>query len=124
LEGWLRAESADDQARAIAQQADLAERSFNERFWYAEGGHLYDVIDGENGADPACRPNQLFAISLPHPVLAEERWPAVLHVVAQAWSVAEVLRCWAITSGVRGQESGASSQGSGIPEKGVAKCVI
>ena len=39
-------------------------RSFNARFWYADGGYLYDVVDGESGDDPACRPNQLFAISL------------------------------------------------------------
>ena len=43
--------------------------SFNERFWYPSGGYLYDVVDGEHGNDPACRPNQVFAISLDHPVL-------------------------------------------------------
>ena len=43
-------------------------QSFNERFWYAEGGYLYDVVDGEAGGnDPACRPNQVFAISLRPP---------------------------------------------------------
>ncbi|TMQ33980.1 MAG: glycogen debranching protein, partial [Planctomycetota bacterium] len=52
-----------------------------ERFWYAEGGHLYDVVDGEAGDDPACRPNQLFAISLPHPILERSRWRPVLEVV-------------------------------------------
>ena len=29
-----------------------------------QGGYLYDVVDGEHGDDPACRPNQVFAISL------------------------------------------------------------
>ena len=34
--------------------------SFNERFWYADGGYLYDVVDGEAGGDDAaCRPNQV-----------------------------------------------------------------
>ena len=32
-------------------------------------GHLYDVVDGEHGDDPACRPNQVLAISLDNPVL-------------------------------------------------------
>ena len=32
-----------------------------------DGGYLYDVVDGEHGDDPACRPNQLFAISLDAP---------------------------------------------------------
>jgi predicted glycogen debranching enzyme len=81
LEGWLLAAGREDEARAAARQAERAGRSFNERFWYDEGGHLYDVVDGESGDDPACRPNQLFAISLTHPVLAPERWEAVLDVV-------------------------------------------
>ena len=61
--------------------AQRAREAFNARFWYAEGGYLYDVVDGEHGDDPACRPNQVFAISLDHPVLAESRWEAVLNVV-------------------------------------------
>ena len=32
-------------------------------------GCLFDVVDGESGDDPACRPNQVFAMSLRHPVL-------------------------------------------------------
>jgi glycogen debranching enzyme len=39
------------------------------------------VVDGEGGDDPACRPNQIFAISLRHPVLDRSRWPNVLEVV-------------------------------------------
>src|SRR5207247_3431272 len=31
--------------------------------------------------DPKCRPNQVFAISLPHPVLARERWERVMRTV-------------------------------------------
>src|SRR6202008_3593019 len=52
-------------------------------FWYAGGGHLYDVIDGEHGSDSACRPNQIFAISLDHPVLDESRWRPVFDVVRE-----------------------------------------
>ena len=50
----------------------------------SDGGYLYDVVDGENGDDdPSCRPNQLFAISLDHPVLDAARWKAVLEVAAE-----------------------------------------
>src|SRR5690606_31005322 len=35
----------------------------------------------EGGDDPALRPNQIFAVSLPHPVLDPERWEAVVRVV-------------------------------------------
>jgi glycogen debranching enzyme len=38
-------------------------------------------VDGENGDDSACRPNQIFALSLEHPVLQEDRWGSVLEVV-------------------------------------------
>ena len=65
------------------ERAARAHESFNRRYWYAEGGYLYDVIDGEDGDDPSLRPNQLFAVSLPHPVLAEERFRAVVDVVAE-----------------------------------------
>ena len=50
--------------------AERARASFNQRFWYAEGGHLYDIVDCDGGRDdPACRPNQILAVSLPDPVL-------------------------------------------------------
>jgi predicted glycogen debranching enzyme len=64
-----------------ASLAGQAHRSFNERFWYEAGGHLYDVVDGEAGDDPSLRPNQLFAVSLGHPILAEARWKTVVDVV-------------------------------------------
>jgi glycogen debranching enzyme len=85
LAGPVPVWAADPAGRAM-QVAALARRvraSFNRRFWYAAGGHLYDVVDGERGDDAACRPNQIFALSLPHPVLARERWPVVLETVRQ-----------------------------------------
>jgi predicted glycogen debranching enzyme len=81
LEGWLRAEEGD--AEYLAAHAERTRRSFNTRFWYEKGGYLYDVVDGEAGDDPACRPNQLFAISLANPVLDEALWRPVLETVQQ-----------------------------------------
>ena len=81
LEGWLREERGDEAARPFAEHAQRARESFNRRFWSEERGYLLDVVDGENGDDPACRPNQILAISLRHPVLDEARWPAVLEKV-------------------------------------------
>jgi predicted glycogen debranching enzyme len=83
-EGWLRKVNRTGEADGIGQHAEKAKRSFNERFWNPERGFLYDVIDGENGhADPACRPNQLFSVSLDHPVLDESRWEAVVRVAQE-----------------------------------------
>ena len=67
----------------FAAHAERARVSFNKRFWYEKGGYLYDVVDGPHGDDPSCRPNQVFGISLPHPILDRERWPPVMSVVEQ-----------------------------------------
>jgi glycogen debranching enzyme len=64
-----------------AAWADRVRASFNQRFWYEKGGYLYDVIDGEGGDDLALRPNQIFAISLPRPVLEPKYWESILQVV-------------------------------------------
>jgi len=80
LEGWLTEQNEPEQAERVAKAAQQARESFNARFWYEPGKHLFDVIDGPNGDDPACRPNQLLAFSLKHPILDESRWPAVLEV--------------------------------------------
>jgi glycogen debranching enzyme len=40
-------------------------------------------VDGEHGDDPACRPNQILAVSLHHPVLDAARWERVVDVVRE-----------------------------------------
>jgi predicted glycogen debranching enzyme len=83
MEGWLRDEEGEAAAAPLGDEADRAAESFNRRFWNPRTGHLFDVIDGENGDDPACRPNQVFAISLDHPVLEQRHWRSVLGVVTE-----------------------------------------
>jgi predicted glycogen debranching enzyme len=83
LEGWVRAERGDQAAEPLTRHAEKARRSFNERFWYAKGGYLYDVVDGPQGDDSSCRPNQLLAFSLTHPVLEREHWQPMLETVTQ-----------------------------------------
>ena len=60
----------DDPARAARFRAMAAQtrESFHRLFWNDEAGCLYDVIDGER-RDGAIRPNQLFALSLAHPLV-------------------------------------------------------
>jgi len=81
LAGWTAELDGEAEAAALRAHAERTRRSFNERFWYAEGGYLYDVVDGESGDDTACRPNQILSFSLRHPVLDRERWASVLDVV-------------------------------------------
>ncbi|MFN7927969.1 MAG: amylo-alpha-1,6-glucosidase [Blastocatellia bacterium] len=78
LEGWLREAEQETAAANIAAQAEQTAAAFNRRFWYEKGQYLYDVVDSEQGDDPAFRPNQLLAFSLPHPVLTQDRWAIVL----------------------------------------------
>ena len=84
LQQWVVDLGADDLAANLDLQrhADRARRSFNERFWSASAGYLFDVVDGEQGDDAACRPNQVLAISLDHPVLDPARWADVVRVVS------------------------------------------
>jgi predicted glycogen debranching enzyme len=81
LEVWLRDEGLIERSNKVEWHAARAKDSFNERFWYAEGGYLYDVVDGEHGDDNSCRPNQIMAFSLRYPVLQRVQWEPVLNVV-------------------------------------------
>src|SRR5262249_1604897 len=70
-------------AVSVSAAADRVQASFNRRFWCAAENGLYDVVDGEHGDDSACRPNQLLAISLSHPILDPSRWRAVVETCRQ-----------------------------------------
>jgi predicted glycogen debranching enzyme len=80
---WVRESGDEAGARTLAEHAERARDSFNRRFWYERGGYLYDVVDGESGDDPSCRPNQLFAIALRHPILDPGRWGPVVAVARE-----------------------------------------
>lgn len=59
------------------QLAQKVQASFNRRFWNPQLNCCFDVVD-DGGSDPAVRPNQIFALSLPHAVLTPERHKPVL----------------------------------------------
>jgi predicted glycogen debranching enzyme len=82
LAGWLRETGDDAAAKRYEEHAERAYASFNERFWFADGGYLYDVVDVDGGSDndSSLRPNQLLAISLDHPVLDKKRWKSVIDI--------------------------------------------
>ena len=66
-------------AERLKLQARTATASFRDRFWYAQGRYLYDLIDGpESAADASLRPNQLLALALPHALLDPARARRVL----------------------------------------------
>lgn len=81
---WLETVGDSDRAKQFSAMASRVHTSFNERFWSAELGYCYDVVDKEGGGnDTALRPNQVLSISLPHPVLAQDKWQPVLRIVRE-----------------------------------------
>ena len=77
---WGR--EAGDRAHAdrYDELADRVRAAFLPTFWNPQRGCLYDVVRPD-GPDDAIRPNQIFAASLPHPLLPQEQARAVLDVV-------------------------------------------
>ncbi|MDT4953445.1 MAG: hypothetical protein QOJ02_1583 [Acidobacteriota bacterium] len=63
-----------------AEMAERARASFNESFWNEDAGCLYDVVAADH-KDASLRPNQIFAVSLKHSMLSEERARRVVEVV-------------------------------------------
>ena len=71
----------DAHARVWRHDASIVRKSFGKRFWNPQTGWLDDVVDGPDGSDPACRPNQVLAIGLHHDVLDERYRVAVVGAV-------------------------------------------
>ncbi len=75
-----------------ATMAAKAKQSFA-KFWNAEAGYCYDVIDAPGiGNDAALRPNQIFAVSLPKSPLTIEQQKAVVDVCARRLVTSHGLR--------------------------------
>ncbi|MCU6715838.1 amylo-alpha-1,6-glucosidase [Roseburia amylophila] len=55
-----------------AALAAHAKESFTKEFWNEKDGCLYDVVDGLEG-DASLRPNQIYAVSLPHRMLDADK---------------------------------------------------
>lgn len=62
------------------EMSSLARKSFNSQFWYADGGYLFDVIDGDH-KDSSIRPNQIFAVSLKHSMISMYKAKQIVQVV-------------------------------------------
>lgn len=74
-------------ASELTKLSKTVKASFVKRFWYAEGGYLYDVVDEVHEGEAyktdseSIRPNQIYAISLPHTMLDREKEKSVVNVV-------------------------------------------
>jgi predicted glycogen debranching enzyme len=70
-------------AAIVNLSAEKTKQSFLEKFWYARGKYLYDVIDENGNPDASLRPNQLFAVSLPFTLIDKEQTIAVLKIIEE-----------------------------------------
>ena len=64
----------------VGELAARARDSFRRQFWNEEAGCLFDVVSGDF-RDPAIRPNQILAVSLPHSMLPGGKARQVVDVV-------------------------------------------
>lgn len=71
--------------------ADRALARFS-RFWNQETGYCYDVIDSSDGDDPALRPNQILAVSLPASPLTPAQQKSVVDICGQTLLTSHGLR--------------------------------
>jgi predicted glycogen debranching enzyme len=69
-------------AREYDELANTTLSSFK-RFWNAEKGYCYDVIDGPDGNSADLRPNQLFAVSLPESPLEPSQQRRIVDICGQ-----------------------------------------
>jgi len=70
-------EAGQERYRSMAA---LANQAFNRLFWNEKDSCLYDVVNG-GLPDASIRPNQIFAVSLTHTMLAPERARSVVEKV-------------------------------------------
>lgn len=72
----------DELADGYAQRAEMIARSFVRTFWNARDGCLYDCVN-DGTVDASLRPNQIFAVSLPHSPLSGDQQASVVRVVSE-----------------------------------------
>ena len=86
-------ERFEGKGKDYSDLAAVVKDSFNEKFWNSETGCLFDVIDilddvantpyrlGNGAKDPAIRPNQIYAVSLPYTMLPVEKALSLVNTV-------------------------------------------
>jgi predicted glycogen debranching enzyme len=79
----LEMNGQDEDANLVCINANNAKKSFLQEFWYETGNYLYDVIDENGKPDASLRPNQLFAISLPFPMIESDKAKSIFKIIEE-----------------------------------------
>ncbi len=82
MEGFSRKLKNDERTKFYQQLASVIQLSFNRVFWNPAANCLFDCIQ-DGVPDEKIRPNQILAVSLPHPLLPSDRAQAVVQVVKE-----------------------------------------
>ncbi|MEO8195375.1 MAG: amylo-alpha-1,6-glucosidase [Thermoanaerobaculia bacterium] len=99
-----------ERSAMLGKLAGVVRDRFEAEFWNEAAGGLFDVVS-EAGIDSTCRPNQIYALSLPHPLLPRDKAAAVLSTVEARLLTPRGLR--SLAPG----EPGYCPQYSGDPER-------
>ncbi|MGB6431144.1 MAG: amylo-alpha-1,6-glucosidase, partial [Candidatus Acidiferrales bacterium] len=118
LAGFARALKRDQKTyEALAHKA----RAGFARFWNAERGYCFDVLDGPAGNDATLRPNQVIAVSLPVCALSLAKQRAVVNVCESELLAGFALRSLGPSEpGYRGRYVGAQIERDAAYHQGTA----
>ena len=87
MAGWATRRGQPARAAQYAGLREQAAEGFRRRFWYQDGGYLYDVVDAPQGDDSSLRPNQVIAAALPDcPLTAAQRRAVVEVALRELWT--------------------------------------
>jgi len=104
-----------------AEDLERTRASFAASFWNAEAGCLVDCIYPDGRADARIRPNQIFAVGLPHPPLSGDRARSVLAAVRNRLLTPRGLRTLAPgEAGYRGRYEGGPDERDAAYHQGTA----
>jgi predicted glycogen debranching enzyme len=81
LEVLARKFKEKSEAENFARLAENAKRSFNEKFWNADKGCLFDVVDEHGYGDASIRPNQIIAVALDFTMLDDFKSEKIVDLV-------------------------------------------
>jgi predicted glycogen debranching enzyme len=82
MQEWAERFGHTDDATAFRGEGDRVADAFSKAFWNQEKGCLHDVITPD-GPDARLRPNQIFAVSLPYPLMTPAQRMSIVSVVDQ-----------------------------------------
>jgi predicted glycogen debranching enzyme len=82
IEKLARRFGDDASQKRYRNMATMANWGFNRLFWNEQDSCLYDVVN-DGPPDASIRPNQIFAVSLPHSMLSPDRARSVVEKVRE-----------------------------------------